>query len=114
MKGRLSGLVARAKNVNPSTECNHCIIHRQALASKRMNPVFHKIMDEAVKVINFIKSRPLNSRSCSQLCTDLDSENTTLLLHSEVRWLSRGNVLCRKVHPFLRDVSSLAKFFEDE
>jgi hypothetical protein len=58
MKGRLSGLVSRAKNVNPSVERNHCIIHRQAFASKRMNPVFHKTMDDAVKVINFIKSRP--------------------------------------------------------
>jgi hypothetical protein len=120
MKGRLSGLVARAKNVNPSIEWNHCIIHRQALASKHMNPVFHKAMDEAVKVINFIESRPLNSRLFRQVCTDLDSENTTLLLHNEVHWLSHGNVLRGlfqlrgEVHLFLRDGSSLAKFFEDE
>jgi hypothetical protein len=52
-KGRLSGQVARAKNINPSTEQNQCIIHRQALASKHMNPVFHKTMDKDVKVINF-------------------------------------------------------------
>jgi hypothetical protein len=58
MKGRLSGLVARAKNINRSTERNHCIIHRQALASKSTNPVFHKTMDEAVKVINYNKSDP--------------------------------------------------------
>jgi hypothetical protein len=108
MKGRQSGLVARAKNVNPSIEWNHCITHRQALASKRMNPVFHKTMKEDVKVINFIKSRPLNNRLFRQLCTDLDCENTTLLLHSEVRWLSRGNLLRREVHLFLRDVSSVS------
>jgi hypothetical protein len=79
-----------------------------------VNPDFHKTTDEAVKVINFIKIRPLNSRLISQLCTDLDSENTTLLLHNEVRWLTRGNVLLREVHLFLRDVSSLAKCFEGE
>jgi hypothetical protein len=120
MTGRLLELVARAKNVNPSIEWNHCIIQRQSVASERMNPVFHKTMDEAVEVINFNKSRPLNSRLFRQLCADLGSENTMLLLHSEVRCLSRGNVLRRlfqlrgEVHLFLRDVSSLAKFFEDE
>jgi hypothetical protein len=114
MTGRLSGLVSRAKNVNPSIEWNHRIM------SKSVYPVFHKTMGEDVKVINFIKSRPLNSRLFRQLCTDLDCENTTLLLHNEVHWLSRGNVLRRlfelrgKVHLFLRDVSSAAKCFEDE
>jgi hypothetical protein len=55
-----------------------------------------------------------------QLCTDLGSEITTLLLHNEARWLSRGNILRRlfqlrgEVHLFLRDVSSFAKFLEDE
>jgi hypothetical protein len=85
-----------------------------------MNPVFHKTMYEAVKVINLIKNRPLNSRLFRQLCTDLDSENKMLLLHNEVRWLSRVNVLRRlfqlrgEAHLFLRDVSSIAKLFEDE
>jgi hypothetical protein len=114
MKGRLSELVVRVKNVSPSIEWNHCIIHRQALASKHMNLVFHKTMDKVVKVINFMKIRPLNSRLFCQLCMDLDYENTTLLLHNEVRWLFRGNVQRREVHLFLRDVLSLAKFFEDE
>jgi hypothetical protein len=62
----------------------------------------------------------MNSRLFCQLCADLDSENTALLLHNEVRWLSHGNVLCRlsqvrgEVHLFLRDMLSLAKIFEDE
>jgi hypothetical protein len=78
-------------------------------------------MGEAVKVINSIKSRPLNSRLFRQLCTDLDSENTMLLLYNKVRCLSRGSVLRRpfqlrgEVHLFLlRGVPSLAKFCEDE
>jgi hypothetical protein len=77
-------------------------------------------MDEAVKVINSIKSRPLNDRLFRQLCADLDSENTTLLLHSKVRWLFCGNVMRRLFQPrgevnfFLRDVSPLTRFFEDE
>jgi hypothetical protein len=120
MKGRLSALVARAKNVSPSIEWNHCIIHRQAVASKRVNPVFHKTMHEAVKVFLFIKSWPVNSRLFRQLSTCLDYENTTLLLYNEVRCLSHESVLRRlfqlrgEVHPSLRDMSSLEKFFEDE
>lgn len=120
MKQKLLALDGRTNNVNQSIEWNHCIIHRQALASKHKNSVFHKTMDKAVKVINFIKSWPMNSRPFCQLCTDLNSEKTVLLLHSEVCWLSRENVLWRRfqlkveLRLFPRDVLSLAKFFDNE
>jgi hypothetical protein len=41
-------------------------------------------MDEAVKTVNFIKSRPLDSRIPSVLCDEIGSSYTTLLLHGEV------------------------------
>ena len=52
-------------------------------------------MDQVVKMVNFIKSRPLRSRIFSQLCKNLDANHIALLLHTEVRWLSRGKVLLR-------------------
>jgi hypothetical protein len=53
------------------------------------------VLDEAVKVVSFIKARPLNSRLFSALCNEMGSDHEHLLLHSEIRWLSRGKVLTR-------------------
>jgi hypothetical protein len=91
--GRLSGLVSWVEKENNSVIFNRCIIHRQALASKILNPILHETLTEAVKVINFIKSRPLNIRLFRQLFAQMDSEHTDILFHSEIRWRSRGTVL---------------------
>ena len=44
------------------------------------------------------------SRVFQKLCEEMDSENVTVLLHTEVRWLSRGKVLTR-VCKLRREVS---------
>jgi hypothetical protein len=44
MTCRLSGLVSWVKKENKSVIFNHCIIHRQALASKKLNAILHKIL----------------------------------------------------------------------
>jgi len=46
-----------------------------------------------VKIINFIKSGPKNTRLFKMLCEDMGSLHTSLLLHTEVRWLHRGKIL---------------------
>ena len=38
MTGKVRGLHGRVMMVNPEIKWNHCIIHREALASKRMSP----------------------------------------------------------------------------
>ena len=53
------------------------------------------MLQDAVKVINFIKNHALNSRLFSNLCKNTSSNFTTLLLHAEKRWLSRGQSLKR-------------------
>jgi zinc finger BED domain-containing protein 5/7/8/9 len=109
MTGRHSGLVTRIKNIAPNAIWVHCSIHREALATKSIPQGLKEVMDIAVKTVNFIKSRPLNSRLFSVLCNEMGSSHTNLLLHTEVRWLSRGKVLTRlfelrgEVLAFLRD-----------
>lgn len=95
MTGKTAGAVSRIKNKAPNCSSSHCILHRQALAMKQMPSNLKLVMDEAVKIINFIKSRPLQSRLFSLLCEDYGSKHKTLLLHTEVRWLSRGKTLTR-------------------
>lgn len=71
------------------------MLHRQALASKKMEPELHAVLNAVVTVVNFVKSRPLNSHLFSKLCSKMGAEYDKLLFHTEVRWLCRGRVLER-------------------
>nr|XP_033497741.1 SCAN domain-containing protein 3-like [Epinephelus lanceolatus] len=120
MTGSVKGLFGHVKKVNPDIKWMHCIIHREALASKRMSPELSAVMDDAVKVINFIQSRPLNHRLFETLCHESGTEHEQLLLHTDIRWLSRGKTLLRlyelrsEVSVFLtQHLHPLAVVFED-
>ncbi|GBM82742.1 Zinc finger BED domain-containing protein 5 [Araneus ventricosus] len=95
MTGKVNGVIARIKNVAKNYNSTHCILHRYALVTKRISVTFKSVLDEAVKIINFIKSKPLQSCIFKAMCEDMRSLHTTLLLHTEVRWLSRGKMLVR-------------------
>ncbi|KAL0879427.1 hypothetical protein ABMA27_003178 [Loxostege sticticalis] len=58
MTGRISGLISRIKNLAPEV----------------------KTLSEVVKIINYIKTRPLNSRLFALLCRDMGSEHVSLLV----------------------------------
>lgn len=93
-------------------------IHCQALATKKMPKELRAVLDEAVKIVNLIKSRAMNARLFSILCNDMGAHFHQL--HSGVRWLSRGKVLTRlcdlreEVLLFLAKINSpLVKHMED-
>lgn len=48
-----------------------------------------------IKIVNFVKSSALNSRLFKELCANMDSNHQMLLYHTNVRWLSKGNVTDR-------------------
>ncbi|XP_076314680.1 zinc finger BED domain-containing protein 5-like [Tachypleus tridentatus] len=93
--GKSSGAVARIKKKNPNIESIHCCLHRHAFAMKRMPEDLKEVLGDVTKIVNFIKSRSLNVRIFSLLCEDMGSLHKHLLLHTEIRWLSRGKVLAR-------------------
>ncbi|KAG6940576.1 zinc finger BED-type containing 5 [Chelydra serpentina] len=95
MIGSKKGVVARIQAVAPEAKSTHCCIHREALATQNMQADLKQVPDEAVKIIDFVKGRPLNARLFSQLCGEMDSDSTQLVFHTEVHWLSRGKVLNR-------------------
>jgi hypothetical protein len=99
---------------------SHCIVHRHALAVKRMPNYFKSVLDNAVQIVNFIKARPLNYRLRKLLCNDMGSEYETLIFHTEDCWLSRGKFWwCiptewRNCSFFLSEKeTSLANYFSD-
>lgn len=95
MTGKHTGLIAHSRKVCPPIQWLHCIDHREALAAKNMPADLLSLLYAAVKLVNFIKARPLNSRVFTLLCNEMGSEHNALLLHTEVRRLSCDNVLTR-------------------
>ena len=69
----------------------HCILHQEALCSKSLQ--MRVVMDVVVKTVNFIRSQGLTHRQFEPFLADMDSEYGELLYHTEIRWLSRENVL---------------------
>ncbi|XP_044285324.1 zinc finger MYM-type protein 6-like [Varanus komodoensis] len=122
MSGHLSGVVAKIKEVaHPEMLSTHCVIHRQHLVAKELSAELNTVMNDAVKIINDIRSRALNSRLFTTLCESMDSQHQHLLLSTEVRWLSRGRILSRllelreEIKQFLREWdSALVKPLLDE
>ncbi|XP_050994546.1 general transcription factor II-I repeat domain-containing protein 2A-like [Labeo rohita] len=109
MTGKHKGLVAEMRKISPDLLAFHCIVHQQALCSKLVDGYFVEVMDTVVKVVNFIRARPLMHRRFIALLDELDSAYGDLILHSEVRWLSRGKVLSR----FLAVLPEIVHFLND-
>lgn len=95
MAGKRKGLQALTKRVAPEAQWTHCVIHREALASKHLSPELNDVLTVVVSAVNFIKTRPLKARLFSALCEEMGADHTAVLFHSDARWLSRGKVLSR-------------------
>ncbi|KAF2354298.1 Ribonuclease H-like domain [Trinorchestia longiramus] len=55
------------------------------------------LFEDVLKIVNFIKSRDVNSRIFKELCKEMGEKYEVLLYHTDVRWLSRGKVLHRVI-----------------
>ena len=97
MCGKNSSVVTRLFRQSPCPLWTHCSIHRESLISKALPDDFKTVLNTAVKVVNFIKTRPLQARLFQKLCKEMGSPQLSLLMHTEFRWLSRENVLSRLV-----------------
>lgn len=84
-----------AKQKNEHIIFTHCVIHRQALAARTLPDDIKKALKCAIDVVNFIKGSALHTRLFETLCVDLNADHKNLLFHTQVRWLSKGNMLSR-------------------
>lgn len=120
MCGKNSSVITRMLEVSPNASWTHCNIHREVLVSKNLADNLKIVLNTSVKIVNFIKTRPLQSRLFEKLCEEMGSYHKSLLLHTEVRWLSRGKVLTRlvelreEVALFLKEKTDLAKSLHNE
>ena len=89
------GVGARVKAVATNCILKHCNIHHEALAVKLLNSdkqrktELESVLDIVVKTMNYIKCgcKDKSARVFQKLCEEMDSENVTVLLHTEVCWL---------------------------
>jgi len=62
MMGGNNGFRGFVQRANADTSVDHCIIHRYSIASKTLPDSLKTVFNQAVKVVNFIKAKDLNSR----------------------------------------------------
>lgn len=109
MTGKVNGATTLLENfLNRPIQKYHCIIHQEVLCAKTIN--MQHIMSPVVKCVNKIRAKALNRREFREYCEMLDMEYGELVLHCEVRWLSRGQVLSR----FWKLKSAVYNFLEQE
>ncbi|XP_071749602.1 protein FAM200A-like [Lepeophtheirus salmonis] len=109
MIGRYRGFISFLKKAVPGVLTVHCVIHRQHLVAKHLSGRLHKSINTVIISVNKIKAHSLNSRLFRQLCIDNDEEFDRLLLHTEVRWLSKRNCLKR----FYSLFDTVVEFFQE-
>ena len=90
-----SGVEKRVKDKTPNVQWTHCFLHRQAFVAKGLSEELHNTLNCVIKCVDYIKARPLNQHLLSCLCDEMSANHIGLLLHTEVRLLSRSQVLKR-------------------
>ena len=95
MIGDKSGFKGLVTNVAFHLSFTHCLIHRFALAMKTLPSGLQEVLQDVIKIVNHISANATRSRLFAAFYEEVGSDYKVLLLHTEVRWLSRGKVLNR-------------------
>jgi hypothetical protein len=62
MTGKVKGFKAKICELNSEIRFDHCFLRREAIVAKILSVPLQSVSDVVVKIVNFVKSRPLNSR----------------------------------------------------
>uniref|UniRef100_A0A5S6QK69 DUF4371 domain-containing protein n=1 Tax=Trichuris muris TaxID=70415 RepID=A0A5S6QK69_TRIMR len=109
MSGIYRGFIAFLKQEVPDVLAVHCVIHRQHLVAKKLSERLHCSLRFVITAVNKIKTKSLNDRIFRKMCEENDESYNRLLLHTEVRWLSKGDCLNR----FYGLFGTVLNFFEE-
>ena len=83
------------KEDNPELISYHCIIHQSVLCST-LSDEYAEVMNTMMKMFNFLRaSSSYQHRMLREFLKEVDANANDLLLHNNVRWLSKGRVLER-------------------
>lgn len=110
MMGKKNGCLKLMKDENPKMLLVHCVIHRENLVAKNISPVLNEVLNLVIKCINAIKASAKCERLFKLFCEEQNEDHVRLILHTEVRWLSKGNCLKR----FMELFDTLSDFLSDK
>ena len=82
MVGSVKGFVSLVKKENPELISTHCFLHREALVTKTLGCKLKSVLDDIVKMVNFIKSGSVKSRLFSLLCEEMGAPHVALILYT--------------------------------
>lgn len=85
--GKIAEAVTLIRYVTPESTSSYCLVYRHALAVQIMPTSLNNVLDQAVHIINYIKTQPHQSWLLKILCEEMGTQHTALLLNTEVRWL---------------------------
>ncbi|XP_026475534.1 protein ZBED8-like [Ctenocephalides felis] len=104
MMAKKNGCLKLIKDINPEIVIVHCVNHKIHLVAKNISPVLNKVLHAV------IKSSAKSERLFRLFCEEQNESYVRLLLHTEVRWLSKGNCLNR----FMQLFDVLSEFLNDK
>ncbi|KII74465.1 hypothetical protein RF11_15418 [Thelohanellus kitauei] len=108
-----SGLVERIKIVAPHIVSTNCMIHREALAVKGMNEDLADAFSPFIKIVNFIKARPLKSTFILKTCSSKWKPNIIICCYTQKSSGYHTIALCI-VSMNYQHYESMAQFFTYE
>lgn len=89
--GRYKCFITHLKKSAPEVFYIYCVMHRQHLIAKKMSACLYEALTFTIQEVNHIKSNSPQDRLFHELCRQNGEEFERLVLHTEVRWLSKGN-----------------------
>ena len=91
MIGKFRGSIGLLKKWYPATLAINCVVHRQHLVAKLISDKLNVSLQYVMKAVNTIKSKQqaLNTKMFRELCKDNDKGFETLVMYTEIRWLSK-------------------------
>lgn len=108
MTERKEGLVGQFLKHGHQIKHIHCVVHQEVLCGKICD--IPETMKSLIAIINKIRGghNALTHRQFKSFLDELDANYKDLLMHTDVRWLSRGthNFYVKK-YQILRDRKSL-------
>ena len=96
MFGKGRGLTGRLQKDNPNLISFHCIIH-QAVLCASLGEEYCEVMETIMKLANFLRSTFAlqQHRLLRNFLSETNAIYSDLLVHNNIRWLSKGRVLER-------------------
>uniref|UniRef100_A0A5S6QJE1 DUF4371 domain-containing protein n=1 Tax=Trichuris muris TaxID=70415 RepID=A0A5S6QJE1_TRIMR len=111
MVGCHRGFVAYLKEMVPEVLEIHCVVHRQHLVAKYLSRRLNESLQCVITAFSRIKSNSLKDGLFQRFCEENDEEFNRLLLHTEVRWLSKNMTLRDELKSPEADIAYLADLY---